>query len=795
MGQSNKQFDGLDIGYLLNILLKYWYIFVLCACIGIAAGYYKVKTSLKIYQFKASLLIGQKITGSKYASGDELLNARMDKHEIRNVEDEMGIITALDNIRTVIAKNELGVSYFIEKNLRPEEVYTRAPYLIEVDSSKKQYIGTPIFVEFISENEVKLSIEAEESKYYSYLLDESEDVYNLKLSKKISLDQLEPTLGIKVRLRESYKDDFKPKKGIKHFFKLNPVGGLAKSYQDGVSIKPTAKETNLLILTLEGAVPQKQIDFLDTLMAVYINNDLVQKNEQGKLTLDFINKELAQAEKELRQAEGALETYKSQKAIPDIERMTSIESTNLETLKQEKKQLEARLLNFQNIYTYFIQNRNSDALVPTNYDSGDFTVNTLISSLVQKNQARASLIQKVKESHPSVISINAEITNIKGALKDYLENNINTARSKLNEVNKAGNKAYDKITTIPQDYRRIEDLERDFKFKKTQYEKLLEKQSEARIRLATNIPDNRVIDTTRMAGKGPVAPNSKLILLVALFISLAMPFVAIFAVKYLQGKISNKEDLLRNTDIPLLATIAHVKNKKKAKQAFPMVIETPRSVAAESFRLLKIEIDALLKPTQKPRIIGVGSSINREGKTFCASNLSCTFAQQGIKTLLLDADLYKGENLLPNLDPSKSLSEYALGKITVYDTIQPSGIDHLDIISSGAPLNNPSIFLQSQHFAYLIEEITSLYEVIIIDSPPLGFVSDFLVVEKYTHLNLFMMRVERSLIKYLDNLHELKEKKMLDNLYLVLNDMQYHSPQQLSAFGLIKRKNPYYHNQ
>jgi capsular exopolysaccharide synthesis family protein len=294
-----------------------------------------------------------------------------------------------------------------------------------------------------------------------------------------------------------------------------------------------------------------------------------------------------------------------------------------------------------------------------------------------------------------------------------------------------------------------------------------------------------------MAGRGPIAPNNKLILAISVFISLMIPFIGIFLVKYFQGKISTKEDLLRNTDIPLLASIVHSRGKSTK---LPVVVDKPRSLTAESFRLLKIEIDAVLPPKKRTRLIGISSSINREGKTFCATNLGCAFAQQGVKTLLLGVDLYKGEDLFSELDPDRSLSSYALGKTALHQTVQSTTIENLDVINPGTPLNNPSIFLQSEQFTQLMEEITPLYEVIVIDSSPLGFVSDFLIIEKYTNLNLFVTRIERSRIQYLDNLHELKDKKMIDSLYLVLNDVPFHSTQQLNPFGLIRRKNPYYHN-
>ncbi|GAB4405684.1 MAG: tyrosine-protein kinase domain-containing protein [Microscillaceae bacterium] len=789
MARPKPNSDGIDLGYLLSTITRYWYIFALSALVGLGVAYYLIKSSVKIYAFKASVLVGPKVTGSKYASGEEVLDARMDRLEVRNVEDEMGIIVSLDNIRAVIQRNSLGVAYYLEKNLKPEEIYDQAHYQIEIDSSAYQYTSVPIYIKFLSARQCKLSLEFEEGNLYNYKTDESKTVKNFRYEKIVKIGELEPKLGLRVITRP----DFDPTtvKG-RHFFVLKTVSGMARTYQNKITVKPTAKETNLLNLTIEGEVPQKQIDFLDTLMAVYIQNDLIQKNRQGKLTLQFINEELAQAREELTKAEAALEAYKSQRAIPDIDRVTGIESNNFEMLRLEKKELEARLRNYQNVYNYFIKNREAAALVPTNYDSGDPTANVLINALSKKNQDKAALVGKVKENHPSMQALNAEINNIKDGLKEYLENNINAVRSKLGEVNLSSEQAYNKITTIPQDYRRIEDLERDFNFKKVQYEKLLEKRNEARIRLATNIPDNRVVDRARMAGNGPIAPNNKLILAISLFISLAIPFVAILVLNYFLGTINTKEDIFRHTSLPLLATLTHM--RQKSPSDLPIVIEQPRSLTAESFRLLKIEIDKLLPNDLHPWIIGISSAINREGKTFCATNLSCTFAQQGIKTLLLGVDLYKGESLLPNLDEEKSLYHYALGKNSVTECIQSTGIENLDVVNPGPALANPSIFLQSKSFALLMEDIRSRYPVIIIDSSPLGFVSDFLVVEKYTNLNLFVLRVGRSRIKYLDNLHDLHEKKMLNRLQLILNDVRYASAQQLSPFGWIRRKNPYYHN-
>jgi capsular exopolysaccharide synthesis family protein len=425
--------------------------------------------------------------------------------------------------------------------------------------------------------------------------------------------------------------------------------------------------------------------------------------------------------------------------------------------------------NYRTMYQ-LLQENNASTLSPSYFNIGDPTVNYYINNITQKQQQKITELKDVNEDHPKLKALNAEINSYTNGLKGYVKNNIQAADKAVNRSKIDLLQAQRKIATIPKDDRQLRDLELDYNLKKQAYSDLELRKREAEIRRETNRSDHTIIDEAKMDGDKHIAPNAMIIYFMALFFGGIIPLTYIIFMEFLNTTVKGKEDISSVTQVPLLVMLA--KGGKKNRNQIIMTTQ-PKSLLAESFRLLKIKLDHLYEhlPT---KIIGITSTVSAEGKTFCACNLSAACAMTGNRTLLICADLYQSDfNYFPI--GNVGLSTYLKQQANLTAAIQNTPIEGLDILPTGGVVGNPAELLSSAQMSYLIDEIRTRYEYIIIDTPPIGYVSDYLVLEKYFNASLYMVRYGYTKTKLLRTVQELHQNEKIKNLHIVLNDVKYSS--------------------
>jgi capsular exopolysaccharide synthesis family protein len=258
-------------------------------------------------------------------------------------------------------------------------------------------------------------------------------------------------------------------------------------------------------------------------------------------------------------------------------------------------------------------------------------------------------------------------------------------------------------------------------------------------------------------------------------LAILLPSIFLILKLFFNDQIHGKEQLFKLTNVPLLGVIGHNNNKS----GFPL-LEYPKSSISESFRSLRINLQ-YLNSGSKAQVIGVTSSISGEGKTFCSLNLATAISLSGAKTILIGGDLRKPKlNKELNMSLDIGLSSYLIGKSNIQDIIKPSGIENLDVVMSGPIPPNPIELLGSKKTAEFFEYLKSNYDYIMIDSPPIGLVSDYFVLKNFIDAHIYIVRNNYTKIKAIEGVNELYSKKEMKNLFLVLNDIK---PEGLGRYG------------
>ncbi|MEO0332330.1 MAG: polysaccharide biosynthesis tyrosine autokinase, partial [Bacteroidota bacterium] len=427
-----------------------------------------------------------------------------------------------------------------------------------------------------------------------------------------------------------------------------------------------------------------------------------------------------------------------------------------------------------------LQNEGS-LVVPSAAGISDRAFEQLIIEQIEMKARAKRAINYNNENNPLVSQIEQQLASLKEAISDNLDNAIAATQTSLKTVNRRINQLNSQISALPDNEQELTKLERDVSYYQEKYDYLIRKKADAELALATNLPDVEIVDSVKVAPE-PVAPNSKLILLLAIGLSLILPFGFIVPRLFFTDERVNKSDIEVHTEIPMLGVVPN-----GPKQGGLVVKKNPNTAVAESFEYIRINLQYYFRKRQN-QIIGITSSVEGEGKTFCGANLAWTFAEAGQKTLLIGCDFRRPRvhKYFKN-DTLYGLANYLEKGFEVEKLFRPTPSPNLDVIFSGFSNESPIKLLERQSLRELIEQVKLEYDQIIIDTPPVGLVADFLVLEQYCDLTLFVVRDNYTDKGTIKGINEIQRKNQIKNLNLLLNGAV-----SVSGYGYVQSKSSYY---
>ncbi|MCK4287838.1 MAG: polysaccharide biosynthesis tyrosine autokinase, partial [Bacteroidales bacterium] len=385
----------------------------------------------------------------------------------------------------------------------------------------------------------------------------------------------------------------------------------------------------------------------------------------------------------------------------------------------------------------------------------------------QLYNTRTELLFTSTEKNPIVLSLEKQIQNTKKALIENINNIINTSTIAINDINRRISELSDRINRLPKTQRNLISIQRKFKLNDAIYTYLLERRSEAQITKASNITDNEIIDKARTSGQTPVYPKKSLNYIIAIILGLVFPVIYILGKDYFNDKIIERKDVENITNLPIIGHIIH-----SAKESNIVVAKSPKSSISESFRSIRTNLQYITKGKEK-QVVLITSDMVAAGKTFVAINLASIFAQYDKKTLLIGFDLRKPKIYQDfGLTNTEGISSYLINKSKFEDIIQKSSIKNLDIIMGGPVPPNPSELIASSKTTELFNKLKEIYDFIIIDTPPVGLVTDAFLVMKYTDANLFIVRQNFTNKKIFESIIKDVEQRKLPNINILINDVK-----------------------
>ncbi|WP_299707743.1 tyrosine-protein kinase [uncultured Pontibacter sp.] len=789
MKRKNKEHE-IDLRSWLFKFRARWYLFLAFTLIALAGAYVFVKSSTRIYAFQSTLLLGDQHTGSKKAQ--ELLNLLDVQNRGIKVEDEIGILTSGDMVRSTLKKLDFSVSYFKVSDhwlntgfdLVKEEQYDNAPFVVRLDTSSLQLVDIPLEVRVLNDKQYELKVKAETPPLYEYSTHTVKQIVpDIEYTKVLEFGKPYKDKYLSFTLERANPDDKIDAK--KHYFVLNSMDSQVAHYVNSLHVEPIERDARVLRLSTKGAIPEKELLFLNTLMDTYVSRDLEEKNLNGQKTLEFIDSQITSLTDSLRQSKQALSSFRSSNRIANIDVQSNISYEKLSQLEMEKSKLSTEKQYYVTVLDQIEDDESfTQAVSPAVAGVQNPNLANLFSELSRLNQQKASYSVSATADNPRIKVIDSEIKSTRNAIIANIRNLIRSTDISIANTDRRINQLESSIAKVPENERHLMDLQNQADFVSQKYDFLLEKRAEAAIALATNTTDKKIVDKASMWGAGPQNVKPKMIFMLAFILGLIIPAALIVLLDNVDNTIQGKNDLNNVTNIPFLGVIAH--GTKTDKLA---VKNNPRSAIAESFRSIRINLQYLM--SEKPfQVIGITSSVSGEGKTFTSVNLSSEIAMSGKRTILIESDMRKptfGKYF--NTHNAAGLSSYLGQGLPLEEVIQKTDIENLDIISCGPIPENAIKLLEQKRMVELIAKLKEQYDYVVIDTPPIGFVAEYFVLMKHMDTNLYVVKHKYTSKDMLEQVNELYAAKKLKNIYMVINDLDYNNTYE---YG-YKKKGSYYY--
>jgi tyrosine-protein kinase Etk/Wzc len=761
------QQESLSIDYFISLFKKNWLIISICMIVAILSAYLINKIILPVYNIEAMLLIKED-QNQPMAQAASQLFGNMGIYTGENTfQNKIQVLKSSPLIKNAINNLDLQVSYYNASGLNKQELYKNSPFIVVFNQNHPQPINVSFKIVILDTGKFHIKAQSKKVIIYSFITDNVVQILDkLKINETTAFntDINSENYSFKLVLNKNFNlDEYK---SHKFTFVIRNVPTLVKGLKEQIKVEPVSLETTVARITLKTTVPSKAVDLISSITNEYLTKDVNEKVHSAVKTIEYIDNQLGAIGDSLRNAEINLQQFRTSNQVIDISVQSGRVYDQLNELEQEKGNIMIRYKYYQYINEYFEKNKEiSDLIAPSSMGIEDPLLNNMIQELTTLNSERVSLIENNQEKSPYLKQINIKIDNLKNTISENIKYIINTTEISLQEVNDNINSLNSEINKLPSTERRLLGYQREFNLNDAIYTFLLERRAEAQISKASYAPGAELIEMTDINGLDPISPKKKLNYLIALFLGFVLPFFLIRSKEIIENKISETTDINKLVNLPLLGKI-YTNNKK-----IELVVQIfPKSHIAESFRILRTGLNYFVN-SNGCSIILITSTYGQEGKSFISNNLSASLALSNKKTILLGFDLRKPKIFERfEISNDQGISTFLSKQSKIEDIIQHSNIENLDVIASGPIPPNPSELIASPRTGELFNFLKKTYDSIIVDTPPVGLLSDTYLLMDIADLNIFVVRQGQTPRReFVNVISDLKEKK-IKNLCVVVND-------------------------
>ena len=771
-----EEHRGFNLAALWKIVVLHWYWIVLSTIVALGAAFSYLKYTRPVYASNMKILVKDEDSRSRMYRGGQLALESMGVISNSNgFDNELEILTSSNISQRVIKSLKLYVSYELDGRLRNHELYKNNPYIVDMPENQLVDLHSLIQLKIDRQGDgvhVAGEIYVPRSKepiLFERSVKELPGSFNTPVG-TITL-QRNPGVGAELPKQTMYAT-------------IMPLEYAAKAYGSRLSVSASSKTTTVAVLNYLDTQPERAIDYLNELFRSYNEDANEDKNEVALKTEEFLKNRISAIREELDATESNLESYKKKNELINLTNDASNALNKLTEYQKEQVELETQLNLVTALLDYVDDPRNAFNVVPSNLGLKDADMSNLLNKYNDYVLQRNRLLKSSSPENPYVKRLTAQLEEmwptIRLSLKSVRENILTQKRSAEDQHNLFSRR----VGEAPTQERSLNNIIRQQEIKVELYLMLLQKREENYISLNSTAAKARVIDDPRSTGK--VSPKTKVILLGALVLGLCFPVGLIYLLGLLRYRIEGREDVEMLTKIPVLADIPLAPKSLDGELSLA-VRENSNDMMEEAFRGLRTNLRFIL--SEKENVIACTSCIPGEGKTFISTNLAMSLALLGKRVIIVGLDIRK-----PRLVKLFGLSSDHRGITTFLSSDSGDFQDldkqihhavlnpNLDVLPAGVIPPNPGELISREQLDHAIALLREHYDYVIVDTPPVGLVSDTLSAARVADMTIMVCRADYSPRNNFQLINALHHDNKMPKITLVLN-----------GIDLKKRKYGYYY--
>jgi tyrosine-protein kinase Etk/Wzc len=740
---NRSELWSLSVKDLFYKYVRYLPLFLLSLAFSLLVAWVYLRYSTRIYGASGTLLIKNEQPSTRNDKVEELL---LGNNKSQNILNEIEIIRSVPMMERVVKRLHLQLSYVAIGKIKEINVYKQGPFLMDVLEIADSSATFSHKIKFVNSQQFRV---------------------NNKSDKFSFGDLFRNNYGVFRLVRTSTTP---PAPGSEFTVTWKPSDAVAGELVGNLKIQPKTPGTGMLSISIQTTNPQMGADIINTLMVQYDSMTVEKSNYSTDQMINFIDDRLNILNKELDSIQQIMLAYQQRNNLIDVE---SQSTAYLDRMEEADKAVNDQILrmNMAEMVEFYLKDKKNEfnkVVVPSSLGLEDPVLNELVATYNRAQLERQSLIDgHVPVSNPLISESELMIEKLRESLIENLANIKSAIANAISELNKRSAGQQSKLEVLPYKLKEYVEIQRQVNTKLALKTLLEGKREEAAVTRASTVSNSTVVNKAAPS-LTPVKPSKKMFQIIAVLAGLGLPALLIFIGEVINDKVSTRFDIERITKAPILGEVGHSYSDQTL-----IVNKTSRSMVAEQFRIVRANLQYVLPQIEKPVIL-ITSSVSGEGKSFVSTNMGSVIALAGKKTIILEFDIRKPK-VLSGLGMNKrsGISNYLVGKAQLADLVL--GVpDHpnLWVLPCGPIPPNPSELLLDSKVTEMFNWLRDNYDVILIDTAPVGMVSDAMTLGKFANCTLYLVRQGHTFKKQITLIDEFYQEKKLPRVSIIINDVK-----------------------
>ncbi len=745
IGKADEEVNYRELLY--KFFLGKWYLYAISLALCLGLTYIYIKKQQSVYGISSKLLIRE--SKSDYSPEEDWLKRSLSFSAVsENVANEIQVLTSFSLMHTVVEELGLETRYYWKHRLSEYDAYKNFPIVVDSFSlnpvEKTHFQVTPI-----DKQTFKFSQDDQEIGAYQFGQVFSNAFGTFRIQKNGSLPAAtDSTMNVS----------------------FSEAGALATSYLDKlkVELSDEKNKSSVLLLSLKDEVPQRGVDIMNRLVQRYNQLKSQENTEITFNSLEFIGERIAAISSELKGLENSVEEFKMSNDIAsETTADLNIILNRVDELVEEQRNIELQIGILDSMKIDLQDTSGGFELIPVNLSLVNNQVQELVKPYNELVLQRQQLLLTGQPSNPVIQSTDQRLSSMRSSIYSAIDNMRQDLRTKLAMTEKEYNRSLSRLRSVPAKEKGLSDKLRKQSITENLYVYLLQKREETALALVSNHASSVLVDPPHSTPK-PIGPNKMLYLFGGTFAGIGIPLGLLLLLGLFKDSVRSEKELKKVVpNQPIVGVINHHRGKKDQ-----MLLGQNRNMVAERFRTLRTNIQFHYR--EKTKCIMVTSSTSDEGKTFVASNLATSFAMSKKKTIIIDFDLRKPDmGTYFAVNPEIGMSSFLIEDLEIDEVIQVSKeFDNLHYIGGGPVLDNPPEWITEEKLKELFSFLRAHYDIIIIDTSPVGIISDAILLNNYVDHSLYVVRSGYTKKVMIEKAREFFDDEKLTNPHIILNGVK-----------------------